>query len=233
MPGASGLTPTNCAATWRTALGPGARYAARESLSLAFVAALQHLPPGRRAALVLCDVLGFSAAEAAEILDSSAEAVGTALTEARAMLAARLPPGWRDRSPRPGSDAERAVARRFADAFERGDADAIVAVLTDDAWLTLPPAPIGYRGRAAAQFLLAGPCPDGTRRFRLIPTRANGQPAFGCYLSDPVVPRRARAQPDRAHPCRRPGVRHHQVHGQRRPAALRPAKNPARLALVG
>jgi RNA polymerase sigma-70 factor (ECF subfamily) len=80
------------------------------------------------------------------------------------------------------------VARRFADAFERGDADAIVAALTDDAWLTAPPVPFGYRGRAAAEFLTAGPLPDGTRRFRLVATRANGQPAFGCYLSDPLAP---------------------------------------------
>jgi RNA polymerase sigma-70 factor (ECF subfamily) len=80
------------------------------------------------------------------------------------------------------------VAERFADALERGDADGIVALLTDDAWLTAPPVPFGYRGRAAAEFLFAAPCRDGTRRFRLIATRANGQPAFGCYLSDPAAP---------------------------------------------
>ena len=104
------------------------------------------------------------------------------------MIAAQLPPGWRDRSPLPGSAREREVAGRFADAFERGDADGIVALLTDDAWLTVPPVPFGYRGRAAAEFLSAVPSRDGTRRFRLIATRANGQPAFGCYLSDPAAP---------------------------------------------
>ena len=168
---------------------PGTRYAARESISLAFVTALQHLPPWQRAALVLCDVLGFGAAEAAEMLDSSAEAVNAALAGARAVIAGQLPPGWRDRPPLPGSARERAVAGRFADALERGDADGIVALLTDDAWLTAPPVPFGYRGRAAAEFLAAGRvCRDGTRRFRLIATRANGQPAFGCYLSGPAAP---------------------------------------------
>ena len=120
-------------------------------------------------------------------LGSSTEAVSSALAGARAVIAARLPPGWRDRAPLPGSAREREVAERFAAALERGDADGIVALLTDDAWLTAPPVPLGYRGRAAAEFLSAGPCRDGTRRFRLIPTRANGQPAFGCYLSDPAA----------------------------------------------
>ena len=163
------------------------RYEARESLSLAFVAALQHLPPRQRAALVLCDVLGFPAAEAAEILDCDAEAIESAVSGARAGIAGQLPPDWRDRSPLPYSTCECEVAGRFADAFERGDAEGIVALLTDDAWLTMPPLPFGYQGRAAAEFLSAVPG-RGTRRLRLIATRANGQPAFGCYLSDPVAP---------------------------------------------
>jgi RNA polymerase sigma-70 factor (ECF subfamily) len=170
------------------AQGPGARYTPRESISMAFVAALRHLPPSRRAALVLCDVIGFGPAEAAEILDSSTDAVDAALAEARTVLAARLPPGGPGPSTLPGSAREREVASRFSDAFERGDADGIVALLTDDAWLTSPPVPFRYRGRAAAQFLSARQFRDGTRRFRLVATRANGQPAFGCYLSDPVAP---------------------------------------------
>lgn len=170
------------------AQGPGARYTPRESISLAFVAALRYLPPRRRAALVLCDVIGFLPDEAAEILDSDTEAVDAALAEARTVLAARLPPGGPGRSPQPGSAMEREVASRFADAFERGDADGIVALLTDDAWLTSPPVPFGYRGSAAAQFLSSRQFRDGTRRFRLVATRANGQPAFGCYLSDPAAP---------------------------------------------
>jgi hypothetical protein len=168
--------------------GPDARYTAQESISLEFVAALQHLPPRRRAAFVLCDVLGFRTAEAAEILDCGTEAVKTALAGARAVMTARLPPGWRDRSPRPGSAREREVADRFADAFERGDTDGIAALLTDDAWLTAPPLPFGYRGRTAAEFLLAVPFRGGTRRVRLIATRANGQPAFGYYMGDPADP---------------------------------------------
>jgi len=170
------------------AQGPGARYTPWESISLVFVAALRQLPPSRRAALVLCDVIGFLPDEAAEILDSSPEALNAALAEARAVLAARLPPGCPRRSPRPGPARERDVANQFADAFERGDADGIMALLTDDAWLTSPPLPFRYRGRAAAQFLSSRQFSDGTRRFRLVATRANGQPAFGCYLSDPVEP---------------------------------------------
>jgi RNA polymerase sigma-70 factor (TIGR02960 family) len=168
--------------------GPAARYEARESVSLAFVAALQALPPRQRATLVLRDVLGFRAAEAAAILDCSVAAVNGALKLARAGIAARLPPGWRDRAPLPGSAREREVAGQFADAFERGDVDGIVALLTDDAWLTMPPLPFEYQGRAAAQFLSAIPFGAGTHRFRLIATRANGQPAFGCYLSDATAP---------------------------------------------
>jgi RNA polymerase sigma-70 factor (ECF subfamily) len=167
---------------------PDTRYEARESISLVFVAALQHLPPRERAALVLCDVLGFGAAEAAEILDCSAEAIGSTLSEARSGIAAQLPPGWSDRSPLPYSPSEREVAGRFAAAVECGDADAIAALLADDAWLTMPPLPFGYQGRAAAEFLTAVPCRGAPRRLRLVATRANGQPAFGCYLSDPVAP---------------------------------------------
>jgi RNA polymerase sigma-70 factor (ECF subfamily) len=170
------------------ARGPDARYTAREAMSLAFVAALQHLPPRRRAAFVLCDVLGFRTAEAADILDCSTEAVETALAGARVVITAQLPPGWRDQSPLPGSAREREVAARFADAFERGDVDGIVTLLTDDARLTAPPLPIGYRGRAAAEFLLAVPFRGGMRRVRLIATRANGQPAFGYYMGDPADP---------------------------------------------
>jgi RNA polymerase sigma-70 factor (ECF subfamily) len=166
---------------------PDARYEARESISLVFVAALQHLPPRERAALVLCDVLGFRAAEAAEILDCTAEAVCSTLTGARSEIVARLPPGWSDRSPLPYSARECAVTDQFAAAVEGGDVDGIVALLADDAWLTMPPLPFGYRGRAAAEFLVAVPRRSAGRRLRLVATRANGQPAFGCYLGDPVA----------------------------------------------
>jgi RNA polymerase sigma-70 factor (TIGR02960 family) len=172
-----------------TAPGPEARYEARESVSLAFVGALQHLTPGQRAALVLRDVLGFSAAEAAGILGASLDSVNGALKRARAAIAEQLPPGQDDRAPLPGSPRERQIVARFADAFEHGDVGRIVALLTDDAWLTMPPLPFEYQGRAAAaQFLSAISFRGGSRQFRLVPTRANGQPAFGCYLRDAHAP---------------------------------------------
>jgi RNA polymerase sigma-70 factor (ECF subfamily) len=163
--------------------------AVRESVRLAFVTALQHLPPRQRAVLVLRDVLGFRAAEAAEILGCTLDAANNSLKRARATVAGRLPRGERDRAPLPGSARERAVVARFTDTFERGDVDGIVALLTEDAWLRMPPLPFEYQGRATAgEFLTAISFRHGKRQFRLVPTRANGQPAFGCYLRDPHAP---------------------------------------------
>ncbi len=175
-----------------SAPGPEARYEARESISLAFVAALQHLPSRQRATLVLRDALGFRAAEAAGILGCSLDAVNGSLKRARATLAQRLPAGALGQAPVPGSAAERDVLARFTDAFERADVTALVAMLTSDAWLTMPPLPFSYRGpEAAARLLSALVFRGGTRRFTLAPARANGQPAFACYASDaggPPVP---------------------------------------------
>ena len=169
--------------------GPEARVELRESVSLAFVAALQQLPPRQRVTLVLRDVLGFRAAETAEILDCSLDAVNNALRRARATVARQLPPGSREHAPLPGSPREQRLVERFTDAFERGDVDGIVALLTSDAWVTMPPLPYEYQGRAAAHFLLSSVSfRNGTRQYRLIATRANGQPAFGCYLRDPQAP---------------------------------------------
>jgi RNA polymerase sigma-70 factor (TIGR02960 family) len=169
--------------------GPEARYEARESVSLAFVTALQHLPPRQRAALVLRDVLGFRAAETAVILGCTVDAANNLLKRARTTIAAHLPPGGRDRAPLPGSARENQVTARFADAFERGDVPAIVALLTDDAWLTMPPLPFEYHGRdAVGHFLGTVSFRLGYGRSRLVPTRANGQPAFARYLPDPHVP---------------------------------------------
>jgi RNA polymerase sigma-70 factor (ECF subfamily) len=163
--------------------------AERETIRLAFVTALQHLPPRQRATLVLRDVLGFRAAETAAILGCTLDAANNLLKRARATIADHLPPGGRDRTPLPGSARERQITARFADAFERGDVAAIVALLTDDAWLTMPPLPFEYQGRdTIAHFLAAVSFRHGTRRSRLIPTRANGQPAFGRYLRDPHAP---------------------------------------------
>jgi RNA polymerase sigma-70 factor (TIGR02960 family) len=169
--------------------GPEARYEARESVSLAFVTALQHLPPRQRAALVLRDVLGFRASETADILDCTVEAANNLLKRARATIAGHLPPGGRDQAPLPGSAREQQVTARFADAFERGDIPAIVALLTDDARLTMPPFPFEYRGGdAIGDFLHTVLFRGGARAGRLVPVRANGQPAFGCYVRDPHTP---------------------------------------------
>jgi len=169
--------------------GPEARYETRESVSLAFVTALQHLPPRQRAALVLRDVLGFRAAETAAMLDCTVAAANHLLKRARATMAGHLPPGGRDQAPLPGSALEQQVSARFADAFEHGDVQAIVALLTDGAWLTMPPFPFEYQGHdMIGNFLEATVFRHGTRRSRLIPTRANGQPAFGRYIRDPHAP---------------------------------------------
>jgi RNA polymerase sigma-70 factor (ECF subfamily) len=167
-----------------TAPGPEARYETRESVELAFVAALQHLPPRQRAALVLRDVLGLHTAEVAEILDSSEASVKGALQRARATLDERMPAGGRERAPLPHSARERELLGRFAAAVERGDNDTVVSLLTDDAWVTMPPEPYEYQGRQAiARFLKDRQARRGAN-LRLVPTRANGQPAFACYLPD-------------------------------------------------
>ena len=168
-----------------TVPGPEARFEMRESVALAFVAALQHLPPHQRAVLVLRDVLGFHTTEVAGILDSSAGSVKGALQRARTTLDERLPAGSREHAPVPGSARERALVDRFAAAFERGDTDDIVSLLSDDAWVTMPPEPHEYQGAVAiAEFLRDRERARGGTLW-LTPTRANGQPAFGCYLPVP------------------------------------------------
>jgi RNA polymerase sigma-70 factor (ECF subfamily) len=163
--------------------GPAARYEARESIELAFIAALQRLPPGQRAALVLRDVLGFRTAEVAAMLDTSEAAVKGALQRARAALRERLP-AERERAPRPNSALERQLAGRFADAVESGDTDEVVALLTDDALLTMPPQPLEYQGHEAIGAFLRHRAELRGAALRVVPTRANTQPAFGCYLPD-------------------------------------------------
>jgi RNA polymerase sigma-70 factor (TIGR02960 family) len=163
--------------------GPDAIIEKRESIGLAFVAATQSLPVKQRAVLVLRDVLGFRAAETAEILETTEEAVNSALKRARAGLRT-LRPDYRS-IPLPSDPHEEDVVRRFAAAFEAGDIPGIVALLTDDAWLTMPPLPLEYQGkRTVAQFLQAISFREG-RQYRLVPTKANMQPAFGCYLRRP------------------------------------------------
>jgi len=159
---------------------------ARETLELAFMVGLQQLPPRQRAALVLRDVLDFGTGEAAAILDTTPTAVKAALQRARATLAEqRSAPGRRPHRPS-SSAAERDLARRFAAAFQADDIAGVIALLTDDAWLTMPPAPHEYQGPAAiAAFLTASATWRGDRRFVLHPAAANGQPAFAGSLHDP------------------------------------------------
>jgi RNA polymerase sigma-70 factor (TIGR02960 family) len=165
--------------------GPAARYETKETVELAFIAALQHLPPRQRAVLVLRDVLGYQANEVAEMLDSSEESVKGALKRARATIEERRTS--RDRpAPPPDSPQERELAQRFAAAFEANDVEGVVSLLTDDAWLTMPPATVEYQGHAAIRaFFEAGWHRPGARRYHLLATRANTQPAFGCYRCDP------------------------------------------------
>jgi RNA polymerase sigma-70 factor (TIGR02960 family) len=166
-----------------TTPGPEARYATRESVGLAFVATLQHLPPRQRAALVLHDALAFRTTEVADMLDTSEASVKGALQRARATLEERALSGGRERAPLPSSTGERELTGRFAAALERGDTEGIVSLLTDDAWLTMPPQPYEYQGAyTIANFLHDRTVLHGN--LRLVPTRANGQPAFGCYLPD-------------------------------------------------
>jgi RNA polymerase sigma-70 factor (ECF subfamily) len=162
--------------------GPEARYEMKEAVTLAFVAALQRLPPRQRAVLVLRDVLGFRAAEVAEMLESSEVSVNSALQRARATLESRLPD--RERASLPRSSRERELVARFADAVESGDVDGMVSLLTDDALLTMPPLPLEYQGRdAIAAFLRYREEARGTP-LRVVPARANTQPTFACYTPD-------------------------------------------------
>jgi RNA polymerase sigma-70 factor (TIGR02960 family) len=167
--------------------GPEQRYEAREAVGLAFVAGLQRLPPSQRAILVLRDVLGYRANEVAAMLDTTAASVNSGLQRARAALEGRVPAAaGRERAPLPRSAAERRLVGRFADAFEAGDVDTVVELLTDDAWLTMPPVPLEYQGRERiGRFLSTVPADGDLSRFRLVATRANGQPAFGLYTRDP------------------------------------------------
>jgi RNA polymerase sigma-70 factor (TIGR02960 family) len=163
-------------------LGPEARYEQTEAVSLAFVTALQVLPPRQLAVLILRDVLGFHANEVADMLDSTVESVNSALKRARASLQRRQPPtAEREPAPAPDSPSEQALVAEFVRAYESGDLDALVALLTDDVHVSMPPIPLEYQGRDVVARLFASIFGSG-RRVDLVPTRANGQPAFGAYL---------------------------------------------------
>jgi RNA polymerase sigma-70 factor (ECF subfamily) len=169
-----------------SAPGPEARYETREAVGLAFITALQRLPSTQRAVLVLRDVLGFRAAEVATMLETSEASANSALQRARSALEERLPP-TRERALVPDSPQERELATSFADALERADWDQLIPLLRDDAWITMPPEPFEYQGRETIAAFLHHI--TARRRIggitRLLPTRANGQPAFGHYMASP------------------------------------------------
>jgi RNA polymerase sigma-70 factor (TIGR02960 family) len=170
------------------AAGPEARYEAREAISLAFVTALQLLPPRQRAALILRDVLDFPASEVAGILDTTEQSVTSALKRARATVSRELPSPDAPAPPPLNSASEQELVARLVNAFETADVDGLVALMTEDAWLRMPPVPLEYQGRKLVGEFFATVAFRHGRRYRLVPTRANGQPAFAVYLRDPTTP---------------------------------------------
>ena len=166
-------------------LGPDARYEQRESIELAFTAALQHLPARQRAVLILRDVLGFSARETAEVLETTPVSVDSALQRAHKTVDERVPARSQQATLRTLGDSEvRELVNRFAQAWESHDIAALVAMLAEDARMTMPPQPSWYQGRdAIAEFLGRWPL-SPVKRFQLLPISANGQPAAAAYMWD-------------------------------------------------
>jgi RNA polymerase sigma-70 factor (TIGR02960 family) len=166
--------------------GPDTRYEQTESISLAFIRGLQVLPPRQLAVLILRDVLGYHANEVADMLDSTVESANSALKRARASLQRQEPP-IADHQPSRASGSlshspsKDVIVAKFVTAYESADLDALVALLTDDVFISMPPMPYEYQGRDVVASFCAGIF-AADRNFDLVPTRANGQPAFGCYL---------------------------------------------------
>ena len=171
-------------------LGPEARYEQTESISLAFVTALQLLPPRQLAVLVLRDVLGFRAGEVAEMLDATVESVTSALKRARAGLQSRLPAAGVEPPPAPISEAEEAIVARFVRAYESADMPALIELFTDDVFMSMPPVALEYQGLEPVVAFYERLFSSG-RSFSLVPTRANAQPAFGAYVVGPDGTRHA------------------------------------------
>jgi RNA polymerase sigma-70 factor (ECF subfamily) len=167
-------------------LGPEARYEQTEAISLAYVTALQVLPARQRAVLVLREVLGYHADEVADMLGATVDSVNSALKRARAALQRRLPPSGEE-APPPAIDspAERVLVAKFVRAYESGDVDELVALLTADVSVSMPPIPLEYHGRDVVARFYASIFGRGPR-YDLLPTRANGQLAFGVYLRTPT-----------------------------------------------
>ncbi len=165
-------------------LGPDARYQQAESISLAFVTALQLLPPRQLAVLILRDVLGFHAIEVAQMLETTIESVNSALKRARSSLERRPSLAECAVTRATASLSEDVITSKFVSAWESADLDALVALLTDDVFISMPPIPFEYEGRDLVARFCANIFAAG-RRFDLVRTRANGQPAFGAYLRSP------------------------------------------------
>ena len=164
---------------------PEARYERRESVELAFIAALQHLPPNQRAVLILREVLGFSAREVAETLETTTASVNSALQRARASVDERLPEQSQQATMRELGDVRvRQVVQNYVDAWDRGDVEAVVAMLTKDAAFAMPPLRTWFRGSEALTIFLAGWPLSGAWRWRHVDATANGQPALGFYNWD-------------------------------------------------
>jgi RNA polymerase sigma-70 factor (ECF subfamily) len=164
-------------------LGPEAAYEQQEAISLAFVTALQLLPPRQRAVLILRDVLGYRSAEVSDMLGATVASVNSALKRARETVGRR---GRDGEPPEPNSSSERALVGDFVRAYQTGDVEALVRLLTSDVRLSMPPIPLEYHGLDAVAGFYAKVF--GKRRYTLVATRANGQPAFGAYLSTGVDP---------------------------------------------
>jgi len=163
---------------------PEARYERREAVELAFIAALQHLPPTQRAVLILREVLGFSAKEVAESLETTVASVNSALQRARAAVEARVPEKSQQATLRTlGDDAVRELVDRYVDAWERNDVEAFAAMLAEDATFAMPPLASWYRSREGIAIWAANSPMSGAWRWRTIVTRANGQLALGFYAS--------------------------------------------------
>lgn len=164
---------------------PEAQYEQHETVELAFIAAVQHLPPGQRAVLILREVLGFSGGETAQVLGTTPAAVYSYLQRARKTVAERLPhPSQLATLKALGDQALAEIVSRYVDAWERGDVDTIVTMLTADAAFSMPPLPAWFQGAGAIRGFLEDWPLSGAYRWRVIPARANGQLAFGHYLWD-------------------------------------------------
>ena len=187
---ASWIEPYPDAALGGGGVAPDARYEQREGVELAFIAALQQLPPRQRAALILCDVLGFSGAEVAAALETTTASVYSALQRAHRAVDERLPERSQQATLRMLGDAAlREVVNAYVDAWERGDVDAVVSMLTEDALIAMPPMATWYRGREAVAWFLEGWPLAAGRRWRVVPAHANGQLAFGHYIQDETTRR--------------------------------------------